>query len=101
MSFTNDIKEEVNEMKKQIKKVQEQSIAMEMLQDQRRQNKRLFIIWLVTFIAFIGLLSYTIYLLNDIEVVTETETTEEYNQNIDNEGSINDTYIINGGDYSG
>lgn len=32
--------------------------ATEMLHILKTQNKRLFIIWLVTFIAFIGLLGY-------------------------------------------
>lgn len=43
--------------------------ATEMLHILKVQNKRLFIIWLITFIAFISLLGYTIWLLNDIEVV--------------------------------
>ena len=54
------------------------------------QNKRLFIIWLITFIAFIGLLGYTIYVLNDIEV-EETTITQ------DNDNGINN-YIGNDGD---
>ena len=48
--------------------------ATEMLHILKVQNKRLFIIWLVTFIAFMGLLGYTIWLLNDIEVVENTDT---------------------------
>lgn len=76
------------------------SFAKEMLEDLKKQNKRLFIIWIVTFVAFIGLLGYTIYLLNDIEVITKTETTE-YNQDIDTDGTIDNSFIINGGDYNG
>lgn len=45
--------------------------ATEMLHILKVQNKRLFIIWLVTFIAFIGLLGYTIWLLNDIGTIEE------------------------------
>lgn len=63
--------------------------ATEMLHILKIQNKRLFIVWLVTFIAFIGLLGYTIYLLNDIGV--EETTTESYEMNAD--GSNN---FING-----
>lgn len=48
--------------------------ATEMLHILKVQNKRLLIIWLVTFIAFMGLLGYTIWLLNDIEVVENTDT---------------------------
>ena len=63
--------------------------ATEMLHILKIQNKRLFIVWLVTFIAFIGMLSYTIYLLNDIGI--ERTTTESYEMNAD--GSNN---FING-----
>lgn len=68
--------------------------AIEMLHILKSQNKRLFIIWLITFIAFITLLSYTIYLLNDIgyEEITETTITQEndngYNNYIGNDGEI-------------
>lgn len=56
------------------------------------QNKRLFIVWLVTFIAFIGLLGYTIWLLNDIGSVETTVTQDNadgYNNYIGNDGEIN------------
>lgn len=70
--------------------------ASEMLHILKIQNKRLFIIWLVTFIAFIGLLGYTIWLLNDIG---EYEDIYEVNQ--DAENGINN-YIGNDGDiYNG
>ena len=55
--------------------------ATEMLHILKIQNKRLFIVWLVTFIAFIGMLIYTIYLLNDIGV--KKTTTESYEMNAD------------------
>lgn len=83
------LREEILDMKKEVEEVKEKSLAMELLQDARRTNKRLFIIWLVTFIAFIGLLGYTIWLLNDIG--TE-ETIEEVTQ--DNESGYNN-YIGN------
>ena len=67
--------------------------ATEMLHILKVQNKRLFIIWLVTFIAFIGLLGYTIWLLNDIGTIEETDVTQEnesgYNNYIGNDGDIN------------
>jgi hypothetical protein len=70
--------------------------ATEMLHILKIQNKRLFIIWLVTFIAFIGLLGYTIWLLNDIG---EYEDIYEVSQ--DAENGINN-YIGNDGDiYNG
>ena len=68
--------------------------ATEMLHILKVQNKRLFIMWLVTFIAFISLLGYTIYLLNDIGTIETTqEVTQEnengYNNFIGNDGEIN------------
>lgn len=66
--------------------------ATEMLHILKVQNKRLFIVWLVTFIAFIGLLGYTIYLLNDIGV---EETTQEI-QDVD---TIENSNITNGDMY--
>ena len=68
--------------------------ATEMLHILKVQNKRLFIVWLVTFIAFIGLLGYTIWLLNDIGTIEETTGVSQdnesgYNNYIGNDGDIN------------
>lgn len=97
MSLREDLKEEMNEMKKNLKEIEEQSIAMEFIKDYKLNSKRFFIAWIVTFIAFIGLLSYTIYLLNDTTVVETSEetynmSTEDGNNNYiggDNNGEIN------------
>lgn len=97
-SFSEEVKEEIIEMRKDIEKMKEESLAYEMVKDARKQNKRLFTIWIITFIAFIGLLSYTIYLLNDIGYEEIVEETTEYTQEIEDNGDINDSYIINGGD---
>lgn len=68
--------------------------ASEMLHILKIQNKRLFIVWLVTFIAFISLLGYTLYLLNDIGTIEETTTQEvtdidTINGSVVNKGDIN------------
>ena len=65
--------------------------ATEMLHILKAQNKRFFIIWLVTFIAFIGLLGYTIWLLNDIGTIEETST-----QDIQDVNTIENSNITNG-----
>lgn len=80
------IKKEVDEMK-------QQSFGMELLSDMKRQNKRLYVIWIITFIAFIGLLGYTLWLLNDVGTI-ET-TTQEVSQEND---SGNNNFIGNNGD---
>lgn len=69
--------------------------ATEMLHILKIQNRRLFIVWLVTFIAFIGLLGYTIWLLNDIGTI---ETTSK--QEINDIETIENSNITNG-DYNG
>ena len=68
--------------------------ASEMLHILKVQNKRLFIIWLVTFVAFIGLLGYTLWLINDIGTIEET-TTQEVLQENDNG---NNNFVGNNGD---
>ena len=72
--------------------------ASEMLHILKVQNKRLFIIWLVTFVAFIGLLGYTLRLLNDIGTIEETTTQEVSQENDDGNNNFigNDGDIING-----
>lgn len=69
------IKDDVMEVQEELKKVkqEEQGLAMTLLQDMKKTNKRMFIIWIITFISFLGLLGYTIWLLNDIEVTTTEE----------------------------
>lgn len=63
--------------------------AKELLHILKVQNKRLFIIWIITFIAFISLLGYTIWLLNDIGSVEVTQDAENGTNNyIGNDGNI-------------
>lgn len=66
--------------------------ATEMLHILKIQNKRLFIIWIITFTAFIILLGYTMYLLNDIGV-------EETTQEIKDVNTIENSNISNGDIY--
>lgn len=69
--------------------------ATELLHILKIQNKRFFIAWLITFIAFICLLGYTIWLLNDISTIETTNT-----QEITDFESIENSDIVNG-DYYG
>lgn len=86
------IKEEVLELEKEVKDIQEHSFAMELLKDQKKQNKRQFIIILVILGMFTCLLGYTIWLLNDIsteETIITQDNTDGYNNYIGNDGDIN------------
>ena len=75
-------KEEIDNIRNEVHELQEQSLALELLKDYKKQNKRQFVIILVILGMFTCLLGYTIWLLNDIE--TETTTTETYDMDTEN-----------------
>ena len=89
------LKNDIMAVKKEVNELREKSIAMELLSDFKKQNKRLYIIWIITFIAFMMLLGYTLWLINDIGTVEETTVTQE-NENGYNNFIGNDGDIING-----
>ena len=82
------LKEDLTEIKKEVQEVQDHSFIMGLLKDQKKQNKRQFIIILVIFGMFTCLLGYTIYLLNNFGVSTKTETID-----IDNVETIDNSHI--------
>lgn len=69
-------KEEIDNIRNEVHELQEQSLAMSLLKDYKKQNKRQFVIILVILGMFTCLLGYTIWLLNDISVET-TEVTQD------------------------
>ena len=84
------IREDMLEMKKEVEELKQETFAMELLKDQKNQNKRLFIIWIITFLTLICVTCYTIWLLNDIGVIedytyeqsVEGDTNSNINQSI-------------------
>lgn len=92
MSIKSD-KEEIDNIKHEVHELQEQSLALELLKDYKKQNKRQFVIILIILGMFTALLGYTIYLLNDFGVSTETDTID-----IDNVETIDNTHIKIGDD---
>ena len=69
------------ELEKVEEKVEKTSFAMEMLQFSKEQNvqlennnKRMFGIWIVTFLGLVIAIGYIIYLLNDIGTIQDTDT---------------------------
>jgi len=71
--------------------MKEKSFAMEILQDYKKANKRMFVIVIILIIALIGSIGYTIYLLNDIgyeDTIVTQENEEGYNNYIGNDGDI-------------
>ena len=87
-----DIREEVLEMKKEVKEMQEESLAMSLLKDYKKQNKRQYIIILVILGMWFATIGYLVYILNDIS--TETTTTEEL-IDIDDVDNIENSHIHN------
>jgi uncharacterized membrane protein YidH (DUF202 family) len=86
------MRDEIMEIKEELQEVKEKSFALELLQDQRKANKRMFIMWIITFIALVSVSIYTVYLLNDIGTI---ETTSE--QQIEDVNTIENSNIKNGG----
>lgn len=86
------LKEEMLEMKKEVKEIQEESFATQILKDYKMQNKRQFIIILVILGMWFATIGYLIYILNDIGV--ETTTTEEL-IDIDDVDNIENSHIYN------
>ena len=88
------LKDEVLEMKKEVQEVKEQSLAMELLKDYKKINKRQFIIILVILTMWFITIGYLVYTLNDIGT-TETTTSQEVEQ--ENENG-NNNFIGGNGD---
>ena len=86
------IREEVLEMKKEVQEIQEESLAMSLLKDYKKQNKRQYIIILVILGMWFATIGYLVYVLNDIG----TETTEVTQENSDGNFIGNDGDITNG-----
>ena len=85
------IREEMLEMKKEVEEIQEESFAIQILKDYKKQSKRQFIVILVILGMFTCLLGYTIWLLTDIgtETTEVTQDTNDGNNNfIGNDGDI-------------
>ena len=48
--------------------IQKNSLALDILKDYKTGSKRLFAIWIITFLALIGVSCYLIYIINDTGV---------------------------------
>ncbi len=78
--------------------MEEKGLALELLSDYKKANKRQFIIILVLILMWSLTIGYLVYTLNDIGTV-ETTTTQEIQQDSENGNNNfigNDGDIING-----
>jgi len=85
------IRDDLMAVKKQIEEVKEKSIAMELLSDFKKQNKRQFIIILVILALWFITIGYLVYILNDIGVIETTQKVndiETINGSVVNDGDV-------------
>lgn len=99
--------EELQALKNEVKEIEQDGFALEILKDYKKDNikleennKRLFIIIIVLILCWFITGAYLVYLLNDIGV-SETTTTETYDQDINDTGDIDNSTINNGGVING
>ena len=78
-----------NKIEKQQKRLEQSSLALELLKDYKKSTKRLFIIILVILCMWFITIGYLIYILNDINSSTI---------DIDNVSQIDNSSIKNGDD---
>lgn len=93
----NEIRNEVMEVKKirnevmEVKGKKNQSLAREMLEDYKKQNKLLCVIIILILLMWFATGCYLVYILNDIGTIEETST-----QEITDVDSIDSSNIVNG-----
>lgn len=77
------MRDEIMAVKKELEELKQESLAMELIKDYKKQNKRQFVIILVILTMWFITIGYLIYLLNDIGSTEETIDIQDV-ENIDN-----------------
>ena len=83
------VREDLKEAKEEIQELKGQRLAMELLKDYKKANKRLYIILIVVLCMWFITIGYLVYILNDISSV---ETTQE----ISDVDTIENSSVANG-----
>ena len=73
------IKEDIEKVENKMKELENESLAMEMLKDYKKANKRQFIIILVILTMWFATIGYLVYVLNDIGITTTTQEVSDIN----------------------
>lgn len=69
------MKEDVLQMKKEVQEIKTQSLAMELIRDYKKQNKRQFIMIMVILLLWFVTIGILVYTLNDIGTIqSDTDT---------------------------
>lgn len=84
------MKEELQKAQKNLYEIKQENFASMILHDYKLANKRMFIICLILIVSLIISIGYIIYLLND------TMTIVEYEQEVTDFNSIQNSNIKNG-----
>lgn len=87
------LKDDIYYLQQELGDIRQDSFALEMLKDYKKQNKRLFLLLVLVLVLWFATGSYLIWVLNDIG--TEEITTESYG--IEQQAEGNNNYI-NGSD---
>ena len=74
----------------------EESLAMRLVQDTRKQSKRWFVAWLVTFIALVGVIGGIVYILLTSDIAVENVGINTDNGTVNYIGNDNNRDIDNG-----
>ena len=80
------LKDDIYYLQQELGDIKQESIAMEMLKDFKKQNQRLFIILVMAMVLLAGTFGYLVYILNDIGTIEETSS-------VDMEADGNNNYI--------
>ena len=88
------IKDDLKETKEEIQELKGQSLALDLLRDYKKQNKRQFIVILVILSMWFITIGYLVYILNNISSV---ETTTQEVSDIETIGGS----VVNNGDVYG
>lgn len=71
--------------------MKEQSLAMELLSDYKKANRRLFVIIIIILVMWFCTIGYLVYVLNDVGTIETTTSVEQSD-------ALNNNYIGNNGD---
>lgn len=85
------INEDIEKIQKKVNAIEEQSFAMELLQDAKKTNKRLYIILIVVLCMWFATIGYLVYVLNDTGTIETTRVEQSdagSNNYIGNDGEI-------------
>lgn len=87
------IEKNANKINCNLKKIEKNSYALEIMSDYKNESKRLFIILIIVLVFWFLTIGYLVYVLNDTGTIEETTTQEvsevdTINGNVVNNGDV-------------